>query len=100
MNEFKKECLEWLEPLGYGINAVSGDGTTVMLANYESLGENYPHINCYNKGYEKTVKLIGTDFKLFLTMVSGELAFKHEDIEKYINVMKHYADVCEAHPPF
>lgn len=100
MKDFKQECLDWLSPFGYGVQWESGNGKAIGLACYEKLGENYPGITCYNDNDQKTAKISDNGLKLFLSIESGELSFGHSDIARYLEVFKHYMDLCTQNPPF
>lgn len=86
--DFKKECDEWLNPLGYTIYSIGSGGNNLE---YSSIEPGKPSINCFIRGSEKKCKLVGgSNCKLFITLRSGELMFKHPDIERWINLMQHY----------
>lgn len=99
--DFIKECEEWLAPFGYELQARSSDNKYCILSNYKYLGENYPAIECFlDDNGNKKARVSDNSLKMFITMTTGDLQFKHPNIEKYIKVIKHYADVCENFPPF
>ncbi len=91
MEAFVKECDEWLYPLGYSRYSSSGDGKYLTYT-ASPLDAHKPTINCCIK--ENGVKFCevigGSSMKLFITMRSGELQFKHPRIEDWINTMIKY----------
>jgi len=96
MKNFKKECIDWLKPFGYSVYTSSENSVIFMC--YKN---NYPDIECkIEKNGKKSCKLDNSNFKLFLTLSSGDIQFKHPHIEQYLKVFKHYADLVEKYPPF
>lgn len=99
MKTFKEECEEWLYPLGYTIHTHNPDYTHISFWNTSE--HHLPEITCiYNLSKEKKVKLVGGGTRMFLSICSGELQFKHPDIERYIDTMQHYSRLCHENPPF
>lgn len=98
--DFRKECEEWLNPLGYTISSHSADNMQFTFINMNSRFS--PVIKCtLHPGGHKSCKVIGGfTLKMFLTLTAGDMMFKHPDIEKYIKVLTHYELVCYTHPPF
>lgn len=98
--DFRKECEEWLKPLGYTIASRTANDTRYT---FTSVDEHFaPAITCtLQPGGHKTCKVTGGHtLKMFLTLSSGEMMFKHPDIKKYISVLTHYEKLCHQHPPF
>ena len=93
---FIDECKEWLWPKGYYVHSYSGDKLSVNLMNENNI---LPMITCSNRSWEKTCKLSDCSYKLFLTLQSGELMFRHPDIEKYIQTFAHYTALAQDFPP-
>lgn len=98
METFEEQAIKWLKPFGYSIHSHNEDKTYLMFICYEKMDESYPTITCRAK--ENTASLSYDGLKYFIGLKSGDIAFKHNDIERYIHVMKHYAKVCESNHPF
>jgi hypothetical protein len=99
MKTFKEECEEWLEPLGYSIHYHNSDYSHISFCNVEK--DHMPEVICVHRlDGQRFTKLTGGGVKLFFSIVSGELQFKHPDIERFINTMQHYSKVCATNPPF
>lgn len=98
LEAFRKQAEDWLEPLGYSLHFFSADGRDLHFSNVDE--EHSPGIRCtYNKGFPY-VRLTTVNFKMFFSMTTNNLQFKHPDIAKYIAVAKHYQYVCDKYPPF
>lgn len=100
IDAFQKECIEWLEPFGYSVHSRTGSGTSLTFTNHDA--EHSPAIKCWiNHSGERRAKLNSAgEFKLFLSLQSGDIQFKHPDIQRYIDVMSHYAKIAAIHSPF
>jgi len=98
--EFRKECIEWLAPLGYSIHATLNNGTGYIFTNFDD--HFAPSIHCFFDQFDdkKAIVYDTTSYKLFLRLATGEIQFKHPDIRKYINVFKHYGRMARVNPPF
>jgi len=95
---FREECEEWLEPLGFTLHSYSGDELTYIFT-----GIDLPAITCELDVENNTKTCRITDsapYKLFLSLSSGDIMFKHPDIEQYIKVFNHYAMMAERYPPW
>jgi hypothetical protein len=83
LNEFKHESDEWLTPLGFTILCRSTDWTSITYVNFDQLG---PSITCtYNDGTPKCSITQSHGFKFFMSMVSGEMMFRHPRIKDFID---------------
>lgn len=103
MNEneiFYKEASEWIQSLGYYEHIGSSDKSSVVFQS-QILDGYYPTITCFiNELGEKRCNLMDTqNFKMFLTLNSGDVSFKHPKILKYINVFRYYSMLAEQNPP-
>ena len=98
--DFKTECNEWLNPKGYYISSFTRDYRSFTFSP-EFIDSNKPTIECFlNKSDEKRVQLVACrNFKLFLRLESGELSFKHPDIDRWIDAMEHYENLAENFKP-
>jgi len=93
--EFKKQCLERFEKLGYSIYATSNNDKKVILYNYKHLGQGYPDIHCeINKIGETKITLV-SNLALFFELKSISIDWNYIGIEKLIARMKHYIQICE-----
>jgi hypothetical protein len=99
---FKKEAEEWLKPFGYSIHITSETDVSLYLSFicYEHIGENYPAIECsYDKG-KKTSRVYDSGVcKMFISLTTGDLMFKHPEIERFINLFRYYANLIENNQP-
>lgn len=98
--EFIEEAKEWLKQYNYELHAYS---TNMKSATFSCFGEKYmPSIDCYiNELGEKRCKITDCiSYKLFLSLQTGEIAFKHKDIEQYIEIFIHYAKMAQHKPPW
>jgi len=96
--DFIKECDEWLNPKGYYIQSISGSSNNITYINSYS---NKPTIHCWEDISGKHVSLTSCmHFKLFLKLESGELQFKHPDIDNWIDTMEYYENLAENIPPW
>ena len=99
MKTFKEECEEWLKPFGYTVHAHNPTNTSIGFLNPEL--DYSPYIDCFiNEVGEKVCKLSGGGVKMFCSIKSGNLIFKHPDIKKYIDALCHYSKLCYENPPF
>jgi len=100
MSDFIQECKDWLEPLGYGLHSHGAERNSCLFVYYKDLDIPKPSISCHNSYGSKSCSLSFDGLKFFLSIRSGEIGFKHPDIEDYIGIMTHYAELCENNPPF
>ena len=99
LKDFRKECDDWLGPYGYTLHSSANQGRVLVFTSIFVLHR--PSIQCYFNQYdEKKCKLISTGYKMFLHLTSGDIQFKHPNIQKYIDTMEHYAMIAEKYPPF
>lgn len=99
--QFKNECDEWMQTLGYSLHSYNGSRTSLDYSSTIPTG-NKPIIKCFlNERNEKRCQLIGgNNFKMFLLLISGELQFKHPDIKRWISAMEFYDKLAENNSPF
>lgn len=99
--DFLIESEEWLKPFGYSVHSTNSEHTNVNFSNNDIYG-NYPHIRCYiDKNGHKYCELTdASSYKYFLHLASGQLSFKHKDIEKYIKMFQYYGNLAVENPPF
>lgn len=96
---FRDECNEWLNPLGYNINIIGAEDRCLIFSHDSDIFK--PSIQCFNRlDGNKHCILVGGNLKMFLTLSTTELMFKHPEIQKFIDTIAHYAKVCEENPPF
>ena len=100
-NLFYNEAHEWMQSLNYYVHFYNAEKTSITFQS-NNLGAKYPAITCFiNKDGEKRCKLSdNVNFKMFLSLNSGDLQFKHPKIEKYIEIFRHYSNLAEQFPPF
>jgi hypothetical protein len=98
--EFRNECEEWLSEYGYVLHSTTINELHLTFVHPHEV--NYPSIVCWlTTGNDKQCKLTSSSgFKLFLSLQSGTLTFKHPDLLKWIKTMKYYSDLCSENPPF
>ena len=102
MNElFYKEATDWMQSINYSEHFRNANKTAITFQS-NILGECYPSITCFiNEVGEKRCKLSDcVNFKMFFSLNSGELDFKHSNILKYIEVFRHYSNLAKQYPPF
>ena len=102
MKTFKEECEEWLKPFGYNIHSYSADNKSFVFINDDLESKCYPAINCFiNENNEKRCIIYDNiPYKLFLKLTTGELEFKHKDLNQYIKIFDYYGTMAERYPPF
>jgi hypothetical protein len=95
---FKQKCIDWLEPLGYSITSSSMDRIFIFTRS----DQYSPAIICrLNLDGRQTCELQDNhSHKLFITISTGQMAFHHPKIQKYIDTFVHYAKLAEQYPPF
>ena len=101
--EFKQESCQWLNPLGYYLHISTSNGGALIFSNPNPNHViEYPIILCHNPDNESPYCTVEESavFKMFLTLTSGKIQFRHPDIEKYIKVFRHYARLVNSNPPF
>lgn len=101
---FLDDAKNWLQPLGYQMHSHSASllsatfikpsGTSVSNA---VIKVEIP-LDKHDLKYARCM-VIGGNLKMFLSIQSGWFQYRHPDIQKYINAMKHYLRMCEMHPP-
>ena len=99
-DEFKLECDEWLNPLGYTLWSKSmGMGTVLTYLNMEN--PQLPAVDChFSASLGKSVSLRDDGAgKLFISLRCGDLQFKHPDFHRYLKAFKHYHNLMEMYPP-
>jgi len=99
--KFYEESVEWMNTLNYSIHSHNSQKSNITFISND-LGGNYPAITCFiNEHNEKRCKLSDSgNYKMFLSLNSGDMQFKPSDIDRYIKVFKHYSDLAENYPPF
>lgn len=97
--DFINEAEEWLKPFGYTIHSYSADRTSAIFSNYERYS---PSIRCFlNENNEKRCNISDCrSYKLFLSLQTPDIAFKHKDLSQYIEVFIHYAKMAQHNPPW
>lgn len=85
IKEFKEDCISWMKELGYSESARSGDYSWIGFSHLE-VGKGYPAINVYFNNGNPEVEVLETQpYKLFLSLRSGRLAYRHKDIQDWID---------------
>lgn len=99
MRDFIEECTEWLEQFGYFVHNYSGNYKSCTFINTEQ--EHSPAIRCWiTDSGEKRMQIMDSGkYKMFLTLQTGEMQFKHPDLERYLKVFRHYSMLAEQFPP-
>ena len=102
MNElFYNEAIEWMQSINYSEHFRSANKTSITFQS-NILGECYPAITCFINDFgEKRCKISdNVNFKMFLSLMTGVLSFKHPEILKYIEIFRHYSNLAKQFPPF
>ncbi len=99
--DFRDECNEWLNPLGYTIHTSGGNREYYVFTKHIGDTTYAPAIECSIIKGEKKARLVdSSNYKLFLTLDSGYIQFKHPDMKHYIKVFEHYGRLVTLYPPF
>jgi len=105
---FYDEAVEWMDTVNYSVHFHSADKTSITFM-CNDLDYQYPSITCFlDENNDKRCSLSnGTSFKLFLQLKSGDLSFKHPNIQKYglktvnhIDTFVHYGELAKRFPAF
>lgn len=98
---FYDEAVQWMKTVNYSVHFHNGDKTSITFMSND-LDYEYPSITCFlDENNEKRCSLSNcASFKLFLRLESGDLAFKHPNIQKYINAFVHYGELARRYPAF
>lgn len=93
--DFLKECKEWLEPKNFSLSFYSPDRSCTFSNNAVS-------VECFIKDdtKEKRCKITAGPYKMFMVLVTGELQFKHPDIDKFIEVATRYDKLLNTYNPW
>lgn len=96
IDEFKIECDEWLNPLGWSLHSKSQ--TCLTYSNIDSVVS----VDCIiDAGNNKKIRLSDCiSYKYFLKLESGNMQFKHPDFEKIVKIFEHYSKLAQVYPPF
>ncbi|QQO97533.1 hypothetical protein Molly5_5 [Maribacter phage Molly_5] len=93
-----EEVKDWISEFGYYLHSHSGD-KQLLTFTHESLDSDYPAITVTIKD-ETKVSFNGGDLKFFFQIVGGPIQYKHPQMQRYIIIFKHYAQVCATNSPF
>lgn len=98
---FGDECDDWMREYEYSRHVSSQGGESFVYTAHD-IFSNKPAIHCYMKANgEKKVKVVSSNhYKLFLSLQSGDLMFKHPDIQQWIDVCEHYCTLAQNNPPW
>ena len=96
IQDFKKECDEWLNPLGWSLHSKSQ--TVLTYTNTNSVVT----VDCQiDAGNNIRIRLSDCmSYKYFLKLESGTMQFKHPDFEEIVRIFEHYANLAQQFPPF
>ncbi len=99
LQAFKKESEDFLKPFGYELHYYNGDNTKFS---FSCSNKFYPAIDCFlDESGEKRMKLIDCfSYKLFLSLQSNNLSFKHPDLKQYLEVFEHYGNLASKYSPW
>jgi hypothetical protein len=97
--KFLQETNDWLNPLWYFMNARTWAFSQINYF-HEDIGENYPVIFVYENNGERKVQLLESWLKMNIGLATWKLQYKHPNIQRYIDCMKHYSTVCNNNHPF
>lgn len=98
MSDFKQKCIDWLSPLGYSVSASMVDESYIFTKN----DFYHPAIMCTMRldGIQTCELYDAVTYKMGTKLTSGQIAFRHPNIQKYIDTFVHYAKLVEQYPPF
>jgi hypothetical protein len=96
IHDFKKECDEWLNPLGWSLYQISQN--CLKYSNINSVVS----IDCLiDASNNKSIRLCDyISYKYWLKLESGVIQFKHSDFEEIVRIFEHYGNLAQAYPPF
>ncbi len=95
--DFKKDASQWLAPFGYTLHSSSMEDRFLVFTS----PDHFATIDCYlHVNQSLCCRLVDNSYKLTLKLDSGEIAFMHPDIKKYIEVFDYYGAMAERYPPF
>lgn len=104
MESLMDDAKGWLAEHSYGVHHYSPDGKNITFCCSDTELEHYssfPAIKVWvNETGERRCQLHYSGLKMFLTLSSGEIQYRHPDIIKYITVMVNYVRVMESINPF
>ena len=87
----------WLEPLGYSVHHRAPNGRYVAFV--KSGGS--PVIECWeDESGTRGCRMNWMGLKLFMHIGTGDMQYRHPDIERKVKVMEHYIAACTSNPPF
>lgn len=93
MNDFRKKCDEWLNPLGYTVHYL-----TESTIGYSNTDRDFmPGITCHK---DDTATISGGDLRLWLSISSMPIVIGHSDIVRWVETSRHYIMLCESNPAF
>jgi hypothetical protein len=98
---FKEEATEWMAEFGYSLWCHSSDGSWLQFSS-NTPGDHRPVIECKlgENGENKVMRIIGGGLRMWMTITTTDISFKHPDTQQYIDVAQHYSRLCENNPPW
>ena len=95
MSSFIEECQEWLVPKGYTVHHYTADKKMVVFTS--SIENRYsPSIRCTQTDSRAFVKLYYSGLKMFTTLSTEEMMFKHPEIDLFIKKMTQMITLLET----
>lgn len=100
VEQLRIEADEWLNPKGFYVSISTGDGTWLVYTPHSADNINIKvTITCWlDERLEKKCKVGNCcDFMFTFRLETGDLSFKHSNIDKMIRKARIYGDLCKNH---
>ncbi len=98
---FFKECERFLKTFGYSVQSHAPDYSSISFLCYDKILENYPSIICFinSRGKKSMVISDSTSYRICGQLTTGEIGFKPNNLQVYLNTFKHFGDLAANNPP-
>ena len=98
-NEFKKQCDEWLNPIGYSLHVETRESLMYSYNEPDSVWP-WPIIECWleeNKvGFDKRCKLIACGKIGLIQIKIGPISFKHPNMNEFVAKLRYVSNCIQS----